>query len=225
MGFSTKILHLFYPPLCLCCQTLLSKRKVLFCPSCLEQIPLIDPLGRCRTCFAEFHKGRCERCIHRPVVIHRQLAACEAIGPAHAILSGLRSGKQECIPAAASLMAYQWLQQKNPLPDLLVPLPSSFWQKQRLGFDPERMLAIELGKIFSVPVQSILKRTFDRHQFLTQGEFRTQIQLQKRKKEILCDRRILLIAPLLDDPLFRLVGNALKPFFPTQIDALSFAEQ
>jgi competence protein ComFC len=223
MGFSIKILNLLYPPLCLYCQTLLSQRKVLFCSSCLEHISLIDPLGRCRTCFAEFHKGRCERCIHRPVVIHRQLAACEAIGPAHAILNGIHSGKQESIPAAASLMAYQWLQQKNLLPDLLVPLPCSFWQKQRVGFDPERMLAIELGKIFSVPVQSILQRKFDREHFLTQGEFRHRIQLLKRKKEILCDRRILLVAPLLDDALFRCVGNELKPFFPTQIDALSFA--
>jgi predicted amidophosphoribosyltransferase len=150
------------------------------------------------------------------------MAACEMFGPAKALLNGMLTGKQECVPAAASLMAYQWLELQMPLPDLLIPMPSSFWEKQRLGFDPQYMLAFELSKILSVPVQRVLQRKFDRDQFLAKGEFLYRIQLLKRKKEALCDRRVLIIAPLLDDAQFRAIGKELKAYFPAQIDALAF---
>jgi predicted amidophosphoribosyltransferase len=224
MGFNINgILNLLYPPLCLHCQTLLSKRKVLFCATCLELLSLIEPQERCRTCFDALYQGKCERCIQRPVVIHRQMATCEAMGPARALLQGIHTGRRECFSAAASLMAYQWFELKMPLPDLLIPLPSSFWQKQRLGFDPQRLLTFELSKIFSVPMRSVVKQKFDRLHFLTQGEFRTRIHLLERRQEVLCDRRVLLIAPLLDDERFRAIGSELKASFPTQIDALAFA--
>lgn len=217
------ILDLFYPPLCLHCHALLSHRKVLLCPTCTEQISLIHPKERCRTCFAESNQGGCKRCTQRKVVIQHQIAACEIFGPAKEILSGMQTGKRECISAAASLMAYQWIEMQMPLPDLLIPLPSSFWAKQKWGFDPHRMLADELSKIFSVPVKPLLQRKFDREQFLTKGEFQYRIQLSKRKKETLCDRRVLLIAPVLDDDQFRAVGKELKTHFPAQLDALAFA--
>jgi predicted amidophosphoribosyltransferase len=120
-------------------------------------------------------------------------------------------------------MAYQWLEMKMPLPDLLIPFPSSFWVKQKWGFDPQLMLADELSKIVSVPVNPLLQRKFDREQFLTKGEFQYRVQLSKKKKAILCDRRLLLIAPILDDAQFRSVGKELKAHFPAQIDALAFA--
>jgi predicted amidophosphoribosyltransferase len=217
------LLNLFYPPLCLHCQALLSNRQLLFCPICLEQISLIDAKERCRTCFAEIDRGKCNRCIKRKVVIQHQIAACEMFGPAKTILNGIQSGKRECIPAAASLMAYQWLEMKMPLPDFLVPLPSRFLEKQRWGFDPKFLLAFELSKIFAVPVKSILQKKFDRELFLTKGEFQHRVQLSKRKKEILCDRSILIVVPILDDAQLRSIGKELKMHFPAQIDVLAFA--
>ncbi len=216
-------LNLLYPPLCLHCQLLLSERKVLLCPTCLEQISLINSTDRCRTCFAEIHRGRCERCMTRTVVIHRQMAACEAYGPAQAILNGIQAGKSECIPAAAALMAYQWLELKMPMPDLLIPLPLSFWKKQKLGFDFQLKLAKELGKIFSVPVHSVLQSKFDRDRFFTQGEFHHRIQLLNNQRETPRDRRVLITTHLLDDALFRAVGKELNTCFPAQMDALAFA--
>jgi predicted amidophosphoribosyltransferase len=218
-----EILNLLYPPLCLNCQVRLPQRKVLFCAPCLEQISLIDAQDRCRTCFGELYKGRCERCMQRPVVVHRQMAACEAMGSAKALLNGAHSGRRECLSAAASLMAYQWLELKMPLPDLLIPFPASFWQKQRLGFDPQRLLAEELSRIFAVPVRSVLKRKFDREHFLTQGEVRSRVKVRKQKNEMFYDRRVLLVALTLDDEMFRNVGSELRAFFPTRIDALAFA--
>lgn len=161
--------------------------------------------------------------MHRPVVISRQLAACEAMGPALSILKGIHNGKKECIPAAASLMAYQWLEQKLLLPELLIPLPFSIWQKQRYGFDVNLLLARELGKVFGVPVVDALKGKFDWPRFLSKGEFGSAIVADEQKARILCDQRILLVAPQMEDSLFRRAGEELASFFPAEIDALAFA--
>lgn len=225
MAFNTKHLiepwlNLLYPPLCTHCHTRLLKRGVLFCSLCLEQISLIELKGRCRVCFGDLYKGRCERCMKRPVIVQRQLAACEAMGPAKTLLSAIQSGRRECIPAAASLMAYQWLELKIPMPDFLIPLPFSFWQKQQVGFDAHLMLAVELGKILSLPVQTVFKQKFDRTHFLTQGEFRSRVVLAGKIEP---DQRLLLVAPLLDDGLLRQAGQELRAIFPTQINALCFA--
>lgn len=180
--------------------------------------------GRCRTCFGEFHKGRCDRCIHRSVVIRRQLAACEGMGPALAMLNGMSRGWKECIPAAASLMAYQWLQQKLLMPEYLIPMPVSFWQKQKMGYDPILLLAEEVGKIFSIPVISALKTRFDRAHFFAEGEFRYGVDVCAKYGKTLCDKRVLLIGPKLDDDAFRRAGLALRDFFPAQVEALAFVQ-
>jgi predicted amidophosphoribosyltransferase len=217
--------HLLYPPLCLNCQTALKKYRPLFCSTCLDQISLAQTQERCMTCFRELYKGRCERCIHRHVVVHRQIATCEAIGPARVLLKGICEGKRECIPAAASLMAYQWLHQKLLLPELVIPLPLSYWQKHKIGFDVHLLLAKELGKIFSVPVVNVLKKRFDRSFYLARGEFAYRLEARQKPGAVLCDQRILLVSPELDDSLFRSAAKELKPFFPAQIDALAFAAE
>jgi predicted amidophosphoribosyltransferase len=215
-------LDILYPPLCLHCQAQLLKHIPLFCPECLDLISLIEVKERCTTCFGELGKKPCHRCIHRPVIIQRQIAACEGMGPEKTLLNVLYRGRREAILPAAALMAYQWLQQKMPLPDLLIPLPISWGQKLRHGFDLHLLLAKEVGKLFSVPVHSALKRRFDRAHFLTAGEFRFQL-ISKTRQASLTDKHCMLIAPHLDDALFRQAGAELKAFFPARIDALSFA--
>lgn len=224
MAYSIKyVLDLLFPPLCRHCHIGLQTAKLLFCPTCLEQVTLIETQGRCWTCFAELHKGRCERCIHRPVVIRKQIAACEAMGPMRTLLKGIQSGKREFIPAAASLMAYQWLEQKMPLPDLLIPFPLSFWQKQKLGFDANLLLAQEIAKTFSVRVHSLLKRKFDLRQFLATGEPSFRYSLSKTRS--ICDLRVLLIAPFLDDAALRRAGSELRTHFPAQVEVLAFTTE
>jgi predicted amidophosphoribosyltransferase len=216
-------LGLLYPRLCLHCSEGLSVRGPLFCTCCLEQLTLVEMKGRCRTCFHELHKGRCDKCIHRKVVIHHQAAACQAMGPANTLLREIHKGGKKCIAAAASLMAYQWLETKLLLPEVLVPLPTSLWKKQKAGFDVQLSLAQELGNIFSISVTPALKAKFDRTHFLTQGEFRHRFEGRRQKGENLCDQRVLLVALEHNDALFQQAGQELKLFFPAQIDALAFA--
>jgi predicted amidophosphoribosyltransferase len=167
-------------------------------------------------------KGPCARCLERQVVIHRQMAACEALGPMLTLKNGIQQGKREMILAAASLMAYQWLEQKMPLPDILIPLPVSFWQKQRQGFDSHLLLAQEIGKILSIPILNLLKMKTDWETFLAEGKFEERFYF--KSPDSLCDRHLLLIHPLLEDTKFRKAAEALKAHFPGRIDALAFTD-
>jgi len=222
-GISEALLRLLYPLLCLHCGEGLMVRGPLFCACCLEQLSLVEMKGRCRTCFRELHKGRCDKCIYRKVIIHHQIAACQAMGPANTLLKEINKGGRTCIAAAAALMAYQWLETKLLLPELLIPLPTPFWHKQKAGFDVQLSLARELGKVFSIPIAPVFKTKFDRFHFLTQGEFRYRLEGRRQKGESLCDRRALIVALEHNDDLFQQAGKELKLFFPSQIDALAFA--
>jgi predicted amidophosphoribosyltransferase len=122
----------------------------------------------------------------------------------------------------AALMAYQWLEQKMLLPDLVIPLPVSFGSRYRHGFDGNFLLASEVARLFSVPVVRTLNSRFDTTHFLTQGEFRSQFCLKSRIKEPLADRTLLLIAPLLEDARLRNAGELLQAHFPAQMCALAF---
>lgn len=216
------LLHLIYPPLCVHCQGVLKQRLPRFCQTCLEQIALMEVTDRCRTCFAELYKGKCQRCKQRSVVIQRQLAACECLGPARSLANSLQKGQWEYLSAAASLMAYQWLEQKFHLPDFLIPLPGSLGQKLKSGFDVNEQLTKELSKILAIPTCLALQRKFDHELFLTQGECRFRFEGIKKQMEVLSDQRALLIALHLEDDILRQAGSELKSCFPAQLDALCF---
>ncbi len=221
-SFKHCLLNALFPPQCLHCEDKLPRIPPLLCSTCLEQLSLAPIHQRCWTCFAELEKGRCERCIHRPVVIRRQLAATENIGPAATLLHNFSQGQRECIAPMAALMVYQWLEQKMLLPDLVIPLPVSFGNKYKHGFDGNFLLASEVARLFSVPVVRAFHSRFDLSHFLIQGEFRSRYCLKSRRKEPLADRTLLLIAPFLEDARLRSAGELLQNHFPAQLCVLCF---
>ncbi len=222
MGLLEPLIHLLYPPLCLHCRASLDQPSSLLCSLCFEQMSLLETKGRCLRCFDPLNKGLCGQCIGRKAILRRQMAACERMGAASTILTGIVQGNRKCILAAASLMAYQWLEQNQLIADLLIPLPIPFWQRLRQGTDVNLELAKEVSQIFSAPQVSMLKATFDSHHFLTSGQFQCRFEVNRRKAACLCDQKILLIAPVLNDELFRRAAEELSLFFPGQIDGLSF---
>ncbi len=206
-NFSRALLHFLYPPLCLHCHALLPQRIPLLCSTCSEQMQLLSLEERCPTCCAPLRKHRCERCQKRGSLIRYQIAALERVGPALTLVQDLRL----TAPLLASLMAYQWLNGKTLLPDLLIPLPGA------------ELLAQELSTLFSVPLLSCLRKRWDGKGFLTEGVFRSTFRCHK--KAPLSDRHILLIALTCSDAWLRSAALALQPFFPAQISSLSALEE
>lgn len=212
--------HSLYPPLCLHCREKLSCQPPLFCTSCLTQLSLIPLEGRCRFCFCEQEQGVCLSCRHCSELCYRQLAAIEPLGAGQSLLRALLQGREETLSAAAALMAYQWLKQKLPPPDALIPLPLSLWQRYHLGFDVNAALARNIGSLFSVPVYSVLKRVWDRTVWQETGVFKAHYQV--RTKESLADKRLLLIAPQLGTAIQSAAG-ALEEHFPKALYGLALA--
>lgn len=178
---------------------------------------------RCWRCFCHLYKGRCQRCIYRQSLIHRQMAACEIIGPAKKLLEGIDQGCTRCISAAASLMVYQWLEQKQLVPEVIVALPIPLWRRLGKGNDPGLQLAKQVGKIMGAPLVSALKAKLDQTRFLTKAEFGCCFEANKKKAALLCDKRVLLVAPILDDGLFQSAAKELSFYYPGQVGGLSFA--
>lgn len=216
------LINLLYPPLCLHCQEKLSHIPPLFCASCCTQLSLIPAEGRCRICFCEQEAGPCPRCSRRPSPLCRQLAAIEPMGAAATLLRALLQGREEVIPAAAALMAYQWLEQKLPLPDFLIPLPLSKWRRYQLGFDVNDALARSVGTLLSAPIATVLKSSWDWRAFVETAEMKVTHKV--RAKRSLADKSLLLIAPKLDERALLSAANALQEgYFPKAIYVLSLA--
>lgn len=155
--------------------------------------------------------------MYRSVVIRKQIAASERMGPVATLLQYLLRGDRSVAAPLSALMAYQWLESKMPLPDLMIPLPLFRFQFS----NPSLLLAEEISKTFSIPSVSILKKKWDRKTFLAEGEFLSRFDVKKKGSERLCDQMVLLIADTLDDGLLRLAAESLQPFFPKQIYALA----
>jgi competence protein ComFC len=221
MKFLNPILNILFPPLCLHCEERLEKKRALFCTVCLEQLAPIDQEGRCRICFAE--EDPCQRCITRTVVIKRQAAACSNFGSARTLAAYLEKGNAEFLPAAASLMLLQFFHLQWPLPDLIIPLPGSLWERCKKGKSMNALLVQEMARLLQCPSEIVLRAAFDKRSFLEKAEIRTKPILIERKKKHLCDKRLLLLAVKLDDDLFRQAAEALLEGFASEIFALSFA--
>jgi predicted amidophosphoribosyltransferase len=183
----------------------------------------METQGRCWRCFGLLYNGGCQRCMHRQPLIHRQMAACEVVGPAKNLLQGIGQGCGRCIAAAASLMVYQWLEQGQLVPEAIVAVPILLWKRLAKGNDPALQLAQQVGKIMGAPLVSALKTKWDQTRFLTQAEFGCRFEANKKGAALLCDKRVLLIAPLLDDALFQSAAKELSFSYPGQIGALAFA--
>jgi len=220
MKFLNPILNILFPPLCLHCEERLEKDRTLFCTACLEQLIPIDPEGRCRICFAE--DNPCQRCMTRTVVIKRQAAACSDFGSARTLAAYLEKGNTQFLSAAASLMLLQFSHLEWPLPDLIIPLPGSLWERCKKGKSMNALLVQELTRLLNCPSEIVLRAVFDKRSFLEEAEIRTKPVLIERKKKHLCDKRILLIAVKLDDDLFRQAAEALQEGFAAEIYALTF---
>jgi competence protein ComFC len=224
-----KILHFLYPPLCLHCHKGTESQRHLLCASCLELLSLLDPCHRCPYCFKSV-EGRmvCHACAALPVVYKKCAGACEAQGPARTMLQLFQRGSLSLAHAMGSLMAMQVLKLNWPLPDLILPLSESYFQKVKHGSDRNFLLARAIGEILNCPVSNLLKRSFN-FSCLLEKEMKTfRFQLYPNNFSSclgICDKRLLLVTDAFDRETIRSAVEVLRDGFPLETYVICFAIQ
>lgn len=213
--------HFFYPPLCVHCKVPVASHREMLCTSCLSLLSLIDLPGRCVTCFTPLDFSLCPVCSQRERRVHRQLASVEKMGPGATLFFAALQGDRSVFPAIAALMFYQWTRLSYPVPDLIIPLSGSLWNRIKIGFDLNQHLASQIAKDWGIRSVPLLKRKWDRELFMTEGMISSQFSC--RNKGEITDRSVLLVSLSLNDLLIQQAAKSLQPFFPHQIYALSFA--
>ena len=115
----------------------------------------------CWHCEAEGEDPLCSSCknLLEPLPSYDPLVTFEGQGPAWSLIRALKSGKAPAIAKGlGGYMAIQFLQSQLPRPDLIVPVPQSFYRSFQVSYNPSFLLAEQLGKVLQVPVVSLLKR-------------------------------------------------------------------
>ncbi len=129
--------RLLFPPFCLHCDKKTDNHRPV-CTFCLELLS-ITPLNGI--------KGG------------KPITTFEGIGPAVSLVHALKSGKFPSLSKGlAGFMGFQYLTYNLPKPDLIVPVPQSFYRAIQVGYNPSFLLAYHLGELLSSPVVSLLKR-------------------------------------------------------------------
>jgi predicted amidophosphoribosyltransferase len=174
----------------------------LLCPACLEHLQLLQTTDRCRYCFSGVKNNDvCEKCRRKKVVYKRAAATCSALGPAKTLFHYFKRGTNpELAQSLGALMTMQYLQLQWPLPDVVVPLSTSWLTRLHVGHDPIVSLAREVAKGFEKPL------------------------VCNQKRHPIADKRILLITDELvgENERLRQTATALQEHFPLEIYALAF---
>ncbi|MCE5316209.1 MAG: double zinc ribbon domain-containing protein [Parachlamydia sp.] len=188
-GIGQSFLDLLYPPVCIHCQESIgSRQERLFCPQCSQELALIDPEGRCPYCFSEREIARfaaCLECRRHPPKLEGIASACDNLGPARTLLNCIKSGDRPYLAnGAGALMVAQFVRLQWPFPDLIVPIPISFWRAFEIGYNPNYLLAKSVGSILDRPVEHLLRIKEDAY-------------LLKKSAPVLKDKTILFINTLM----------------------------
>jgi competence protein ComFC len=87
-------------------------------------------------------------------------SAFEYAGPAASLILQMKFGKKpELAKDIAAWMVVQFFRLELPLPDLIVPVPQSFFRRMTRGYNQSELIAQEIGKLLERPVENILKRS------------------------------------------------------------------
>lgn len=149
-----------YPPYCLHCDYPLEGAKTL-CYGCQILLERADPTERCQFCFSSEKGARwrmCRDCYQKPLSINGFASVFDDIGPASDLIRQFYRGKTYLAESLGGFIIEQWVSLSWPVPDVVVPVASSFsnWFKQ--GHNPEGLLAKEVARILQVPLVEALKR-------------------------------------------------------------------
>lgn|GEM_PF-4358677 len=174
-SFYLRAIKFCYPQTCLHCQNETGDDAALVCNTCAELLELIDPKERCEICFGQKTDGEmiCLECRRKRPKQKKVISCFEWEGPARSLLLQFTQGGRPWL--AKGLASFLLLAKERanlPQPDFLIALPPPFFHFFEQSYDPNLLLAKELGLILSVPVLQLFERCEEEylHSLLVRNE-------------------------------------------------------
>lgn len=215
------LLRLFFPPRCICCDTLLDIcTSGELCDDCGNSLPILDrnvftnPAGKSiGAIYSAFdYEGGIREAIHRLKFNDRPGNASVLVNLSYPLLEPVLCFKKPPFNRSAKY-------------DIIIPVPIHFLKKRQRGYNQSRLLADSLAKLMQIPVrenvlvkvlntpsQSTLGRG-DRYENL-KGAFKV------KKKEKVSGLRILLVDDVMTTgSTLEQCGKALMAAGASQVDA------
>lgn len=158
--------------LCLCCQYH-KQAKMGYCVACYQDLPhLTRP---CLYCGLPLNDHNLCTCHPEDWPFIACLSAFDYQFPINKLIGQYKNqARLSLCQSFAQSLAAQITQQKQPQPELLMPVPLSPQKLAKRGFNQSLELAKDLGKILSIPV--------DYHLLQTVGQGKSQKQLNKQQR-------------------------------------------
>ncbi|HNL36383.1 MAG TPA: hypothetical protein PKI88_04675 [Agitococcus sp.] len=159
--------------LCLCCQYQ-KQAKFGFCLACYQDLPHLP--RPCLYCGLTLNEDNLCTCHPEDWPFTACLSAFEYQFPINKLIGQYKNkARLSLCQSFAQSLAAQIKQQKQPLPELLLPVPLSPEKLAKRGFNQSLELAKDLGKILSIPVDYQLLQTV--------GQAKSQKELSKKQRQ------------------------------------------
>jgi ComF family protein len=162
MAWLSKSLDLIFADTCALCRQVQSQQQPhLLCHLCWASLPRITVA--CRHCAVPLPMpGLCGRCVQDPLVPGFCIVALEHVGDTRVLIhqlkyaNGLRAGRTL---AHALLAAVTHNYHGTQMPQCLIPVPLSWRNQTRRGYNQASVLAYTLAKHIGLPLLSgVIKR-------------------------------------------------------------------
>ena len=201
------LFNLIFPPVCIHCEEETVNNKYPLCKNCVQLLELADPDERCPICFQILKTN------HRCDLSIRKAAAFEALAPATTIFHYFQKKHAPGFaPAMASFMVIQLIELGWPLPETVIPLPCSFFQRIGREYEPNKLLAESVAMICGAEMLDCLKSGFD-------GGFHW------KQEKTIADKHVVVV----DDgssgkKIFLRADQCLREGFPKSLKYISFVD-
>jgi len=198
---SSFLINFVYPCYCLHCHRSTNVTGQALCEECLALLELVDLQERCPSCFSSDYCVEdcyCLACAKRTPTLDGIASAFDYMGSAKSLIRCLKySDMPHLSRGIAAYLAVQFSRLGWPWPDVLVPVPVSFFKWIERGYNQSTLLAQHLGKIIGVPVvEALRRRSGDFSQAMLGQETREQLSGQSfflKRKASLEGKRLMLI--------------------------------
>lgn len=161
-GLRDSLVHLFYPTKCLHCSVLLDPGTVVLCSTCSSSLEVIDPSGRCTSCFHELDEENafvCGECLHHQSAYLHIASVFDYEGTASSLVKQLKYGNKPYLSEGmGAFLAAQWHMLQWPIPDAIIAVPISFSRLFDRGYNQSALLAKKMGVLLGCPVLDALHR-------------------------------------------------------------------